>query len=138
MKHTIKRLSTFILISLALILSAEIVTATTPITKANVKNSLGVSQQQLNQLQASISSQVAHMNLTQKRGIEGTVDNVSNTQITLTDINGNQRFIDLDALTKFSSSTQSSFGVSNISKGQTLGILGTYNKNTQRILARLV
>jgi hypothetical protein len=83
-----------------------------------------------------IASTSAQLHLTEKRGIVGTVTDSSGTQITLNDINGNTRFVDVDELTKFSSPKSSSYGFSDITKGTLLGVLGLYNKDTRRILAR--
>lgn len=93
-------------------------------------------QQQVNELQTSIASKVAELNLVEKRGILGTVIDSSDTQITLEDINGKTRFVDVDELTKFSSPTSNSAGISDIKKGMYIGVLGLYNKQSQRILAR--
>lgn len=95
-------------------------------------------QQQLNELKTSIASKVAQLNLVEKRGVIGKVTDISDTQITLNDANGNVQFVDVDELTKFSdpNSNISSFGISDITKGMTLGVLGIYNKQSQRILAR--
>jgi hypothetical protein len=50
-----------------------------------------------------------------------------------------RRFIDVDELTKFASpSAKESFGISDITKGQQLGVIGLYNKQSQRLLARFV
>lgn len=87
----------------------------------------------------NIASRVAELKLVEKRGIVGTVSEVSNTQITISDLNNNIRFIDVDELTRFSSpSNKESFGISDISKGTTLSILGLYNKESRRLLARFV
>jgi len=83
-----------------------------------------------------IASKTAQLNLVEKRGIVGTVTDSSGTQITLTDVNGNIRFVDVDELTKFSSSSSKSYGISDITKGTLLGVLGLYNKQSRRILAR--
>jgi hypothetical protein len=88
------------------------------------------------QLLSKIASKVAELNLVEKRGIIGKVDSVSDSQITLIDLKGNTRFVDVDELTKFISSSSKSFGISDITKGSTLGILGLYNKQSGRILAR--
>lgn len=96
--------------------------------------------QQIDDLKNRIASRVAQLNLVEKKGIIGTVTDATNTQITLNDVNGNIRFIDVDELTKFSNSNASgtSFGISDINRGMTLGILGLYNKQSRRILARQV
>jgi hypothetical protein len=85
-----------------------------------------------------IASKTAQLNLVEKRGIIGTVTDSSGTQITLSDINGNIRFIDVDELTKFSSSSSKSYGISDVTKGSILGVLGLYNKQSRRILARSI
>jgi len=91
------------------------------------------------QLIENIASRVAELNLVEKRGIIGTVTDVSNTQIVLSDTKNNTRFIDVDELTKFSSpSAKGSFGISDITKDTTLGVLGLYNKESRRLLARFV
>jgi len=96
-----------------------------------------VTQQQIDELKSKIASKVAELKLVEKRGVLGTVTSLSDTQITLTDVNTNIKNIDVDELTKFYSSTES-FGISDIKKGQTLGVLGLYNKESRRILAREV
>lgn len=87
----------------------------------------------------NIASRVAQLRLVEKRGIIGTVTNATNTQISIVDIQNNTRFVDVDEFTKFSSpKSKNAFGISDITKGTTLGILGLYNKESRRILARFV
>lgn len=94
---------------------------------------------QINDLKNKIASRVAELNLVDKRGIIGTVQEVKNTQITITDPQEQTRIIDVDAITKFSSSSaKSSFGISDITKGTTISVIGLYNKQSRRILARFV
>lgn len=97
-------------------------------------------EQQIDELKDKIASRVAQLKLVEKRGVIGTVTDTSDTQITLTDVKGDTRFIDVDELTKFIplSSTTTSFGISDIKKGDTLGVLGLYNKQSRRILARAI
>lgn len=91
------------------------------------------------QLITNIASRVASLKLVEKRGIIGTVTDVSNTQIVITDLQNNTRFVDVDELTKFSNpSFKGTYGISDITKGTTIGILGLYNKESRRILARFV
>lgn len=86
-----------------------------------------------------VASKAAKMDLVEIKGILGTVTDISDTQITLADLYNNTRFVDVDELTKFSSpSAKESFGISDIQKGTSLGILGRYNKQSRRILARFV
>jgi hypothetical protein len=94
---------------------------------------------QFDLLKEKIASRVAQLKLVEKKGIIGTVTDVAETQITLTDRDGNTRLVDVDELTKFSSpSAKGSFGISDITRGSIIGILGLYNKESRRILARFV
>lgn len=86
-----------------------------------------------------VASRVAQLKLVDRRGIIGNVTDVSNTQLTLNDIQNVTRYVDVDELTKFSSpSAKESFGISDITKGTKLGVLGLYNKQSARLLARFV
>src|SRR3989344_5051699 len=96
-----------------------------------------LTQQQINALTNKIASRVAQLKLVEKRGVIGKVTDVSNTQITLSDMGENTRFVDVDEFTKFKSDSKS-FGISDIEKGQKVGVLGLYNKESRRILARFV
>ncbi len=102
-------------------------------------SSQAVIQQQLDELKTKIASRVAQLKLVEKRGIIGKVTDSNDTQITLSDIYGNTRFIDVDELTKFSNpnvKSTSSFGISDITDGMQIGVLGLFNKQSRRILAR--
>lgn len=91
------------------------------------------------QLITNIASRVAQLKLVEKRGIIGKVTDATNTQITITDLQNNTRFIDVDELTKFTNpDAKGAFGISDIAKNTTVGILGLYNKESRRILARFV
>lgn len=95
--------------------------------------------EKINDLKERIASRVAELKLVERRGVLGKVTNVTNTQITLSDSQNNIRFVDVDEITKFSSpSAKGSFGISDISKGTNLGVLGLYNKESRRTLARFV
>lgn len=86
-----------------------------------------------------VASVTAKLKLIEKRGIIGQVTDVADTKITLSDVNNNTRFVDVDEFTKFSSpSAKEAFGISDIKKGDRLGILGLYNKQSRRVLARFV
>ncbi len=84
-----------------------------------------------------VASKVAELNLVEKRGIIGTVKEISGMKITITDIKGDIRQIDVDELTKFNMSKNST-GISDIEKGETYSFVGLYNKETQRLLVRSV
>jgi hypothetical protein len=100
--------------------------APTPITPSSL----------LEKVANEIASKTAQLNLVEKRGIIGTVTDSSGTQITLLDLNGNIRFVDVDELTKFASPSSKSYGMSDVTKGTLLGVLGLYNKQSRRLLAR--
>lgn len=95
-------------------------------------------ESQINELKERVASRVAELKLVEKRGIIIKVTEASSTQIQGEDINGNIRFVDVDEFTEFSSGSIDSFGISDIEEGDTLGVLGLYNKNSNRILARFV
>lgn len=91
------------------------------------------------QLITNIASRVAQLKLVEKRGIIGTVTDVTSTQIVITDLQNNTRFVDVDELTKFSNpGFKGTYGISDITKDATIGVLGLYNKESRRILARFV
>lgn len=94
--------------------------------------------QQINQLKDKIASQVSKLNLVEKRGVIGTIQDTSTSQITLTDMQGNIQYVDLDEITKYSSAANSSFGLSDLQKGMEVSVLGIYNKESQRILGRFI
>lgn len=122
--------SFFILYSLFFILTPAYAATPTPNQKLN---------QQIDQLKDKIASRVSELNLVEKRGIIGVVQSTKSNQITITDITGQTRLIDVDEITKFSSPTnKSSFGISDLTKGTRVSVLGLYNKESKRILARFI
>lgn len=95
-------------------------------------------QKQIDELKTRIASKVAELNLVEKRALLGVVTDASDTQITIKTISGETRFIDVDELTKFSSSDSSSFGISDIKTSMQIGVIGLYNKESKRTQARLI
>ena len=94
---------------------------------------------QIDELKQKIASRVSELNLVEKRGIIGTVSEVAANKITITDLSGKNRFVDVDEITKFASaSAKGSFGISDLTKGTKISVLGLYNKQSQRILARFI
>jgi len=111
----------------------EVIVSPTEESTANLLN------KQINDLKDKIASRVAELKLVDKRGIIGVVTDVKKTQIILKDAQEKNRVIDIDEFTKFSSpSAKKSFGISDISKGSTLSVIGLYNKQSRRILGRFV
>jgi hypothetical protein len=111
------------------------VAPTTTITDSKNNDSL---TEKINDLKDKIASRVAQLNLVEKRGIIGTVTERSATQITVKDVAGSTRSIDVDEITKFTSPGESNFGISDIEKNDIIGAVGIYNKQSRRILARYV
>lgn len=107
-------------------------------TPLPTKNSDESTRSLIDNLKERIASRVAQLKLVEKRGTIGKVTETSDTQITITDGKNAIRYIDVDELTKFASPSANSFGISDIEKGATLGVLGLYNKQSRRILARFI
>lgn len=123
----------FVLFTICYLLFAITAQAVSPTT---TNENLG---EKINDLKERIASRVAQLKLVERRGILGKVTDVSSTQITILDVSNNIRFIDVDEITKFASpSAKGTFGISDIPKGTTIGILGLYNKESRRMLARFV
>jgi hypothetical protein len=95
-------------------------------------------QAKVDELKSKIASKVAQLKLVEKRGIYGKVVDSTDTQITVVNANNQNRYVDVDELTKFSSANSKSFGISDIKKGMMLSILGLYNKDSQRLQARVI
>jgi len=93
--------------------------------------------QQINQLKNKIASRVAELNLVEKRGFIGVVTQVEGTKLTLTDVAGKTRFVDVDEITKYTGG-KANFDLSDITKGTRISVLGLYNKQSKRILARFI
>jgi hypothetical protein len=133
-----KILTTFLLLILGMYVSKNIYAANTTPSPANTPSQGDI--QQIDDLKNRIASRVAQLNLVEKKGIIGTVTDATNSQITVSDVNGNIRFIDVDELTKFSNpnATGTTFGISDITKNMKVGVLGLYNKQSRRVLARQI
>ncbi|HSW97520.1 MAG TPA: DUF5666 domain-containing protein [Candidatus Saccharimonadales bacterium] len=126
-----KKILIIILVLFFIVVNKTFAAAPTPTSSAAMNS-------QINQLKDKIASQVSKLNLVEKRGIIGTIQSVSNNQITLTDAKGNTRYVDVDEITKFSSGSSASFGLSDLKKGMMVRAFGIYNKESQRILARYI
>jgi hypothetical protein len=138
-----KKIAALSLLSVLLYLAfAVTVSAATPTPTPATKPSKAALNEklndQINQLKEKIASRVSELNLVEKRGMIGTVSEVSGSKITLQDIQGQVRFVDVDEITKFSSASNKTFGLSDITKGTKISVLGLYNKQSKRILARFI
>lgn len=85
-----------------------------------------------------VASKSADEKLAFKIGILGTVTQSTNTALTVQTINGVSKIIDIDEITKFSDPDSKSYGISDIKKGDLLGIIGIINKISNHILGRHV
>lgn len=94
--------------------------------------------ERIQKIKQLVASKVAELKLVEKRGILGAVKETTSTQITLEDDKKDTRIVDIDELTKFQGESDKSFGISDIQVGQELSIIGLYNKETRRILARFL
>lgn len=93
---------------------------------------------QIEKIKDLVASRVAELKLVEKRGVLGKVTQTTSTQITLTDLQNNKQIVDIDEITKFSDADNKSYGISDIKKGDKLGIIGLLNKSTEHILARFI
>lgn len=143
MKRYIVVIGLFLISSILLAGNVQAVTATpsaaptkSPAPSAQDSESLS---QKIDHLKSVLASKVAELKLVDKRGVIGVVQDSSTTQMTLQDTKGNTRLVDIDEITKFSSaSAAGKFGISDIKKGMRVSVLGLYNKESKRILARFV
>lgn len=85
-----------------------------------------------------VASSSAEQKLTAKVGVIGTVSVKTNTTLNMTTLNGTNKIIDIDEITKFSDPDSKTFGVSDIKKGETLGVIGVLNKVSSHILGRFI
>ncbi|HVZ58441.1 MAG TPA: hypothetical protein VG935_01690 [Patescibacteria group bacterium] len=94
---------------------------------------------EITDLKDKIASRVAQLKLVEKRGILGHIRDISGTLLTIDDVKGSSRLVDVDEITKFSSpSAGESYGLSDLKPGIAISIIGLYNKDTQHLLARFV
>jgi hypothetical protein len=114
------------------------VTPTSPSAQPTSESTVENLSTQINKLKEKIATRVAQLKLVEKRGIVGTVQEVNGMIITLYDIHGKVRTVDVDEITKFSSNSKEAFGISDIKRGDKLSVIGLYNKDSQRILARFI
>ena len=125
----------FTFIALVTFLSfTVVVNAQTPTVKPTAEPTISEKlneklNSQINKLKDKIASRVSELNLVEKKGVTGIVSEVSTNKITLNDISGNTKLIDIDEITKFSSSSaRGTFGLSDLTKGTKVNVLGLYNK----------
>lgn len=131
-------ISAFLLVSSAQSVSAQTpspVKSASPTVNETLNEKLNT---QINELKDKIASRVTELKLVEKRGVVGTVSETSTNRVTLIDTQGKTKLIDIDEITKFSSSASKTFGLSDLTKGTKVTVLGLYNKESKRILARFI
>ena len=96
------------------------------------------SSRTLDEIKDKVASRVAELNLVEKKGVVGKVESVSDTQITINTLSDKRRIVEVDEFTDFSSPDNDSFGISDIKKGGVISVLGLYNKESERLLARFI
>ena len=111
-------------------------TKPTPFPSQNQIASDSSELEKIQKIKNIVAKKVTELNLVEKRGIIGTIKEVSGMQLTITDIKDNIRHFDVDELTKFSFSTKASVGISDLQKGSMYAFVGLYNKETQKLLVR--
>lgn len=131
----------YLLFTIYYLLFTTVVFAQTP-TTANVsptkKPTSIPADTQIEKIKDLVASKVAELKLVDKRGIVGYVKSTTNTQIVLTNHQNIEVKVDIDELTKFESPDGKNFGISDIKKGDLLSLVGLFNKQTERLLARFV
>lgn len=130
------------IISIAILLSPTIVraqTATPTITPkiTSSPTSIGDSSQ-IEKIKDLVASRVAELKLVEKRGILGTVSSTTSTSVTLVDLNNKRKIVDIDEITKFSDPESKEYGISDIKKGNVIGVIGLLNKGSDHLLARVI
>lgn len=131
-------IATLFIISLSGKTLASNLTPTLTISPATTPSS-SPSSSLINQLEQKVETSVSKLKLVEKRGMIGTVVDSSTTSITLATPNNQSQKIDIDNLTQFASpSGKTNFGISDIKKGMNIGVIGLYNKDSEKLLARFL
>lgn len=92
---------------------------------------------QIEKIKDLVASRVAELKLVDKRGFVGKVKSVSNSQITLVNNQNSQKIVEIDELTKFDGNIKT-YGISDIKPEDMLSVIGLFNKQTEKLLARFV
>lgn len=116
---------------------SSLAASATPVPSQNSLPEEAADLEKIQRIKDLVASKVAELNLVEKRGIIGTVREVTNMNIVITDLKGHSRQIDVDELTKFNIS-KTATGISDLEKGKSYSFVGLYNKDTQKLLARTV
>lgn len=132
MKNTSLSFTTFITIIIIMTTWAGQVAAVSPTPSPTPQDT------QIEKIKDLVASRVAELKLVDKKGAVGKVKSASNSQITLINSRNLQVIVDIDELTKFDGASTKSYGISDIKSGDTLSVIGLFNKQTEKLLARFV
>lgn len=95
-------------------------------------------EEKIDEIKDKVTSRVEELDLVEKRGIVGVVESVDDDQIKLNDLNDKTRIIEVDEITKYSSADTFGFDIDSIEEGTKLSVIGLYNKDSEKLLARFV
>lgn len=133
-----KKILLFCVICIFILSARNVKAVTTTPSPTTQKTSESLSEQ-ISNLKDKIASHVAELKIVEKRGFVGSVSEVSDTQLTVMDLQNITHDVDVDEITKFTSNTaKDSFGISDITKGTKVSVIGLYNKQSKRTLARFI
>jgi len=103
-----------------------------------ITDSESSSKDKIDEIKDKVTTQVEKLNLVERKGLMGVVESVNENQIKINDLNDKIRIIEVDELTKYSSTENNSFGYDNIEPGTNISTLGLYNKDSEKLLARFL
>ncbi len=112
--------------------------ATPTATSSPTVKPTSIIDSKVSELKERIATQVARLDIIKKRGVVGAVTDSSNNQLLIEDLKGSKRFVDVDELTKFQDGGLKQIGISDFKKGDQIEIIGLYNTESRRILARFI
>lgn len=96
-------------------------------------------ESKISELKERIATQVAKLKIIEKRGLRAKIAQIINHQLVLLDSSGNKRLADADELTKFTDlNNAATIGISDFEKDQIVDVIGLYNTESRRILARTI
>ena len=127
-----KILFTFLIISLFV---PEIAIGQSANEETEASNS---SIDKIDQIKDKVTTQVEKLDLVEKRGLVGVVEEIKDNQIRLNDLNDKIRIVEVDELTKYSSEENNSFDLNSIEAGIKISVIGLYNKDSEKLLARFL
>ncbi len=132
------KLSILVLILFILFIASQSTALALVSTNSATPTATSSSDKKAAELKEQLKTYVARREIIKKRGVLGTILEVNNHQIILTDVKGNKRFIDVDELTKFSDLTGKQTGLSDFKSQDRISVIGLYNTESRRLLARFI